>query len=324
MLEMMKYWSISSQEISTEAEKMWFSVEIIDKESNLFYVISNKKSVLFKSVDFWENSALWFKLCADKKLTYKILEKDGLPTAKSYYLNKKQFETFKSNNIDNLKYPLIIKPLDEAHGDWVMMAINTFHELHEKLKKSFKRYENMIVQEEAQWDEVRVLVVKWDVILARNRIPASVIWNGIKNIQELINQENNNPLRGDWYNLPLSFIKVDDELLSFIWKKWQDLNYIPKNEEVIQLRWNSNIWTWGTMINVTDKMHESTKKICINTARSLWLWICGIDILSTDISKPLNETWGIILEVGATPWLWWERELTWVNTAKEILKKVFN
>jgi cyanophycin synthetase len=181
----------------------------------------------------------------------------------------------------------------------------------------------MIVQEEAQGDEVRVLVVKWEVILARNRVPASVVWDGVKNITQLIEEENINPLRGDGYNLPLANIKIDDELISFISKKWLDLNSVPKNEETVQLRWNSNTGTWWTMINVTDTIHDSTKKICVETAKSLWLEICWIDILSTDIGKPLSLTWGIILEVGATPWLWWERELTGVNTAKKIIEKVF-
>jgi glutathione synthase/RimK-type ligase-like ATP-grasp enzyme len=62
--------------------------------------------------------------------------------------------------IENLKYPLIIKPLDEAHGDGVMMSINSFEELIAKLGTSFEKYTSMIVQEEAQGDEVRVLVVK--------------------------------------------------------------------------------------------------------------------------------------------------------------------
>ena len=324
MTQAMQYWTISSTELCSEAKKMWLHVDIVSKDKNLFYISSDTQKTLFKSTDFWWNSALWFKICADKGMTYSILEANNLPTAKSVYISKWDFSQSQELDIHSLSFPLIIKPLDEAHGNWVMMEIKDTSELKAKLITSFESYENMIVQEQVSWDEVRVLVVKWDVVLARNRIPARVIWDGKNTIEKLIENENaSNPLRGDWYESPLANIIVDDEILSYISKQEKSLNYIPTDWEKVQLRWNSNIGTWWTMINVTDVLHPETKDFCIQTAHLLWLEICGVDVLAEDISKGLNEQWGIILEVNATPSLWWEKELTGVNTAQEILKRVF-
>jgi cyanophycin synthetase len=50
-------------------------------------------------------------------------------------------------------------------------------------------------------------------------------------------------------------------------------------------------------------LHPETRQTCIEIAEKFGLGICGIDILSTDFSKPLKETGGIILEVNATPGL---------------------
>jgi hypothetical protein len=55
-----------------------------------------------------------------------------------------------------------------------MMSIQTFDELKKKLAISFATYENMIIQEEVQGDEIRILVVKETVILAYCRTPAIV------------------------------------------------------------------------------------------------------------------------------------------------------
>lgn len=324
MTQAMQYWSISSQELSQEAKTLWLKVDVVSQNDNLFYVSSNSKKILFKSTDFWGNSALWLKICNDKWLTYKVLEHHNLPTAKSIYISKESFEKNKNIEASSLLFPVIIKPLDEAHWNGVMMNILDNKELSEKLESSFELYENMIIQEQIKWDEVRVLVVKWNVILARNRIPAQVIWDGIHNIEELIEIENNtNSFRWEGYELPLANIKIDNELLSYISKQWLNLNDTPQKDSIIQLRGNSNIGTWGTMINVTDVMHPETKEICIKSAQALWLEIAWVDILAEDISKPLHTQWGIILEVNATPWLWWEKELTGVNTAREILKRVF-
>ncbi len=318
---LMTYWSISSIILTQEAKKLWLEVNIVSKEKNLFYVKWNWKEILFKSTDFWWNSALWLKISDDKELTYKILEKNNLPTAKTWYILPNQINTLKELNIS---FPVIIKPLEEAHWNWVMMNILNFDELYKKLKLSFKDYNKMIIQKQITWKEYRVVVVKWEVVIARNRVPASIIWDWIHTIEKLINIENKeNILRWKWYNNPLSYINIDDELHWYIKKSWLTINSIPKKWEDIELRWNSNIWTGGISINATDNISPDIRRICLNTAKLLQLDLAWVDIITTDITKPLSETWWIILEVNSTPWIWWDTELTGINTGKIIIEKLF-
>ena len=325
MSHAMTYWSISSQELCKEAKKLWLTVDIVSKEKNLFYISDGTQETLFKSTDFWGNSSLGFKLCKDKWLTYDILERHNLPIAKSVYISKTKPNDLYKIDISQLKMPLIIKPLSEWHGNWVMMCITSVKELHTKLTESFMLYSDMIIQEQIEGDEVRVIVVRWEVVLAYKRIPASVIWDNVHSIRDLISIENKcNPLRWIWYESPLVYIEIDDELKSYIWKQELDLNNIPRKGELIQLRWNSNTGTWWTMENVTDTLHLSTKKNCIEAANLLGLKISGVDIIVWDISQDLEKQWWIILEVNATPWIGGDKEATWINSAHEILKRVFN
>lgn len=325
MNEFMQYWSISSIIITEEAEKLWLKVDIISKNKNTFIVKWKWKEILFKSTDFWWNSSLWHKITNDKELTYKILDKEGFPIAKSYYIAKEEIKNFQEWKISHLNFPLIIKPVDEWHGNWVMMNILSYEELYKKLSSSFDIYDNMIIQEEIQWDEIRVVVVKWKVILARNRVAASIIWDGISTIQSLIANENeNNPYRWEWYTQPLAYIEIDRELLSFIEKQNISLNTIPLIGEKIQLRWNSNTWTWWTMIDVTDILSDEIKKTCIDAVKIFGLDICGIDILTKDLTTSLDVSQWVILELNPTPGIGWERELTNVNTWREILKILFS
>jgi D-alanine-D-alanine ligase-like ATP-grasp enzyme len=123
-----------------------------------------------------------------------------------------------------------------------MMHILSIHELKKKLKSAFKVYSRLIIQEEIQGDEIRVLVAKGRVLLARNRVPAAVIGDGKHSIRKLIAIENqSNPYRGEGYEKPLAFIKIDKELRSYIHKKKLKLRSIPKTGQYIQLRGNSNI-----------------------------------------------------------------------------------
>lgn len=324
MTQEMNYWSISSIILKKEAEKLWLTFNIISKNKNLFIISWNNKEFIFKSIDFGWNSSLWFKIANDKELTYKILEKNNFPIARSQYISKKNFENFDFEIFKDFKFPVIIKPIDEAHWNWVMMNVLSIKELQSKLLTSFEDYNNMIVQEQIEWDEIRVLVVKWKVLAAIKRKPAFIIWDGKNTIQKLIEIENEtNELRWNWYEKPLSLIKIDDELISYISKNNYNLYDILEKNKEIQLRWNSNTWTWWTIINMTDKICDDIKKTCIEVAEKLWLGISWVDILTKDLTKWLSETWGIILEINATPWIWWDKELADINTGKLILKELF-
>ena len=59
--------------------------------------------------------------------------------------------------------------------------------------------------------------------------------------------------------------------------------------------------TGGTAEDVTDIVHPSNVSMAERISKIIDLDICGIDIMTTDISKPLEETGGAVLEVNAGP-----------------------
>ena len=323
-MQEIEHWSISSEILCREAQKLWLTYEIIDRESNIFYISSKSQKILFKSTDFWVNSALWFKLVQDKSYCYRILDLHWLPISKSFYLSKTEYENFDIQIIQDINFPLVIKPLSEAHGNWVRMNISSYDELFEKLSESYKVYDNIIIQEQISGDEVRVIVMQDEVITAFIRRPPYVVWDWKKQIIELINDENaNNKLRWDMYESPLTEIIIDDEVRDILKKQECDENTILPAHRKVFLRKNSNIGTWGTLEDATHLLAEETKQIAIRSSHLFWLQFAWVDIILQDITKPLSKNNGIILEINATPWIWWHEEILWKSTWKKILKKLF-
>ncbi len=316
----LNYWSISSKILTKEAEKLWLSVKIVSKDNNLFFINWNWKSVLFKSTDFWVNSSLWTKISDNKELTYKMLETQNIPTAKSWYISKLDHEILDNQDIT---FPVIIKPLQESGGNWVVMNILNHEELKEKLQKSFQSYKKMIIQRQIEWKEYRIIIFNWKLLIAYNRDPASIFWNWINTIEELIALENNNPLRSNWYDSPLSLIEIDEELLNYITKQWLSVKSIPIKDDKIYLRWNSNIWTGWIPVDASKEISQSIINSCVQASKILWLSFSCVDVITTDIKKSLKETNGIILEAWSTPWIWWVLESTWINIWKKILQQIF-
>lgn len=94
MIQPMTHWSISSEVLKDEAEKMGFAVKILSAEKNFFMVNNGIKSVYFKSTDFGGNSALGKKIADDKALTYMFCEQNDFPIAKTRYVTKQMISDF--------------------------------------------------------------------------------------------------------------------------------------------------------------------------------------------------------------------------------------
>lgn len=319
-----KSWSITSELLVQEAAALWLESEILCRDKNFFYIRGNGKEILFKSNDFWWNSSLAKKVVDDKELSHIMLERWGFPIPHTTYVDRDTFDQLDPAIFTHWRYPLVIKPIDGSHGNGVMMGILDTSELLLKLKSSLEKYPRMIVQEEVKWDECRVVVMFWEVVLAINRIPPRIIGDGISTIRELIEIENqSNLLRWKWYDSALSQIMIDDELVDYITKRQKNLDSILLVWELLQLRWNSNIGTWWTIEEITDSLHPSIPQICSQIAEKLDMQLLCLDIMSIDFSRPLTDVGWVILEVWWNPWFGWDRELTSVNTAQTLLQKLF-
>jgi cyanophycin synthetase len=85
----------------------------------------------------------------------------------------------------------------------------------------------------------------------------------------------------------------------------EKLNYtletVPKKGEVVYLKSTANLSTGGTSIDVTDMMHPENIFLCERISRVIGLDICGVDIMAENLTQPLKENGGCILEVNAAP-----------------------
>ena len=323
MVELMKKRSISSQIIFETAIEMWFDVEIMNEKKNLFIVKNKDKEILFKNVDCGINTSLSLKLCDDKELTYNILENIWIRISRTLYLNKPDINKTDLDKLD-LDYPLVVKPVDWAHWNWVYTDIKDIAELKKSIEKSLDFSDNIIIQQHIKWEEHRILVI-WDkVIYWIERLPAYVIGNWKQTIEELIKIENQNELRGEWYDKPMTKIEIDNDLIRHIEKYYNyTTNTIAEDNKKIVLRWISNIWAGWSPKDVTHLLWDELKKECVTIAKALWLKIAGIDLITNDLSVSLSKSKWAVLEVWATPWFGWDKESTEINPAKHLLNFVF-
>ena len=74
------------------------------------------------------------------------------------------------------------------------------------------------------------------------------------------------------------------------------IDSIPKNDEIIYLRENSNVSTGGDSIDVTDQIPDDYKKIAVDAVSALGAKISGIDLIIENKEVPATDknAYGII------------------------------
>jgi cyanophycin synthetase len=147
----------------------------------------------------------------------------------------------------------------------------------------------------------RVLVVGEKVVAVAEKIPAHVIGDGIHTIEELVEIENKNPLRGKGHEKPLTKLTIDTISKLTLKKQGFDLQDVPKKGKKVFLRESANLSTGGIAIDKTDEIHPNNIEIAVRAAKAIGLDIAGIDITMEDIKKPLTEKNGAIIEINASP-----------------------
>lgn len=268
-------------------------------ESDFYQLGYGKQGRIIEAAIGCETSCISVDMASDKLLTKELLKLQNLPVARGA----------KVNNIISLLsegeyigYPLVLKPQFGNQGKGIILNISNEKELvtaYEALKGKFK---DLIVEKYHNGNDYRVCVVDYKITAVSLRTPPFIIGDGKSTIIELIRILNQDPLRGEGHEKPLTRVKIDIELIECL----KDMNYnensIIKKDEKVVLRRNANLSTGGNAIDFTDIICDENKDICIRAAKTLGLDICGIDICADDISKPIYNC-GIIMEVNAAPGL---------------------
>lgn len=146
-----------------------------------------------------------------------------------------------------------------------------------------------------------MLVINNKLVAAALRSPAHVIGDGKSTVQELIDEVNKDPRRGFGHENVLTQITVNELTLNIIKAKNYTLESILPNGEKLILKDTANLSIGGTAEDVTDIVHPANVFMAERISKIIDLDICGIDVMTTDISKPLEETGGAVLEVNAGP-----------------------
>jgi len=245
-----------------------------------------------------ETSSIGVELACDKEDTKDLLEQAEVAVPKGDIISK---ESSLEEACKYIGFPLVIKPIDGNHGRGITVDIRTYEEALEAYHAAKEVSSRVIVEKYITGEDYRLLVINNVLVAAAKRTPAHVIGDGESTIENLIEEVNKDPRRGFGHEKVLTQITVNNLTKNIIGDAGYTLSSVlPKDEKLI-LKDTANLSTGGTAEDITDIVHPANVSMAERISKIIDLDICGIDIMTTDISKPLSETGGAVLEVNAGP-----------------------
>ncbi len=238
------------------------------------------------------------EIACDKEETKNLLERAEIPVPKGLICYD---EDDLRNAIKKIGYPIVTKPVNGNHGKGATTNLRNWEDAVKGLAAARKYSRSVIVEKYIFGYDHRVLVIDFKFIAAAKRTPASVFGDGKSTIKELIEKVNTDPRRGYGHEKVLTAIKIDDFTMNILAEKGMTLESILKEDEELLLKPTANISTGGTATDITDLVHPDNVFMCERIARIIGLDICGIDIMTPDLSQPIQEIGGAVLEVNAAP-----------------------
>ncbi|MEX5746861.1 cyanophycin synthetase [Massilia sp. X63] len=244
-------------------------------------------------------SAIGEGIASDKDLTKTLLASCGVPVPEGALVRSAEEAWEEAQDIG---LPVVVKPVDGNHGRGVTLNLMTEADVIAAYAIAAEAGDSsaVLVERFIPGNEHRLLVVGREVVAAAKGESLWVTGDGRQNVVELCDSQiNTDPRRGESEEHPLGLVKPhDSEIMLDLKRQGLTPDSVPPAGQKVLIQVNGNVAD-----DVTDQVHPSVAHAAALAARIVGLDVAGIDLVVEDISRPLEEQRGAIIEVNSSPGL---------------------
>jgi len=234
----------------------------------------------------------------DKDLSKMLLQACGVPVPEGCIVDSPAGAWEAAEDIG---LPVVVKPSDGNHGRGVSIDLMSREEVEAAYKLADEEGSEVIVERFVRGDEHRLLVIGGRLVAAAKGESVFLMADGSSTIRQLIElQINSDPRRGEAEEFPLDVVRIDDNAaIRFeISRQGYAADSVPEQGVQVLIQRNGNM-----AFDVTERVHPEVAATVELAARVIGLDIAGVDLVAEDISRPLAEQGGAIVEINAGPGL---------------------
>ncbi|MDH4330869.1 MAG: bifunctional glutamate--cysteine ligase GshA/glutathione synthetase GshB, partial [Candidatus Moranbacteria bacterium] len=254
--------SFSTYLLAKEAQERGIKVEKIfpeSKSSRLKLELNGETCLIFgQTISKLTVSA--YRICDNKEITRKFLKDANIKTTEGKEFTSKKIKEA-VDFAQEAGFPVVVKPSKGTWGKNVFLDIRSVEEIEKAIKAVTEDQKSFLVEKQFEGDEYRILATKDKLLGVINRVPANVVGDGEKSIEELIEVKNQDPRRGEGHTKSLVKIQLDDDLKNNLKEQDLDLKSVIEKDRQVFLRKMSNLSQGGDSIDITDEVHPKIKEL---------------------------------------------------------------
>ena len=295
-----------SSRVVREAQRQGIAVSLLSEglaPSGLLQLGSGSRSriVRYSMVD--ADSGLGANVCANKQLSRQLLQRLGIPVPRQVSVAVDAQTPELQQALDQVGEPCVVKPPSQEQGRGVTLGIRGLEALRHAIGKAAKFGDaSVLVQQQCSGLYYRLVVLNQRLVRVVQSQPPYVIGDGQRSIAALLEQANAERLqwpRPGWQPEATRAARLDAsarQLLSL--QGWTPQSCPAVGQKLVIGAVNPERRSaWVRQQLWPRDLHPSFAAMATAVAKTLGMANLGIDLLSDDISQPLQSPGHAVLEL---------------------------
>ncbi|KUI42481.1 GNAT family acetyltransferase [Mycobacterium sp. IS-1590] len=265
--------------IADEAMRRGIWVEVLDAEAGEMRLSHGGRTVITRESLSEFTSAVAMARCDDKRLTRRLVAEAGIAVPKG------RLATFDERDHEFLAEvgDVVVKPTRGEQGKGITVGVSSADDLDAALARAREEHPHVLIEQRAEGDDLRLVVIDGKVVAAALRKPAEVVGTGHHTIRELIEAQSRRRAAATGGE---SRIPIDAVTESTVTEAgWSFDDVLPEGER-LRVRRTANLHQGGTIHDVTAKVHPHLCDVAVRAAHAIGIPVTGIDLLVPDVTEP--------------------------------------
>jgi len=281
-----------AQIIVEEALRRGIAVEVVDAEHGYFTLQYGGRRIICRESLSELTSAIAMSRCDDKTVTHNVLREVGIRVPKQLVAGERETNEAFLRSCS----AVVVKPAQGEQGRGVRVNITAPDELVMAVDAAAKICPTVVLEEYVEGQDLRVVVIGFNIVAAALRRPAQVTGTGRHTIAELIEKQSRRRAAATGGE---STIPVDDETVRCLAAQDLGLDDVLPEGTCVPVRKSANLHTGGTLHDVTDVLSSTLRDVAQRIAKTLNIPVVGLDFI---VATPESSGY-VLIEANERPGL---------------------
>lgn len=258
--------------IVQEARRRGLLVEVTDAEGGFFRITHGGRTIHCRESLSELTSAVAMSICDDKQVTRRFVKAAGVRVPD-------QIEADDIERVDAFVArhgKVVIKPARGEQGKGVAVGLDASDDIAGAIAAARAFSDRVLVEQYVEGEDLRLVVIDYQVVAAAIRSPASIIGDGQHTIVDLIERQSRRRAAATGGE---SQIPLDNETRRCVAAAGYAMrNVLPPGVE-LQVRKTANLHTGGAIHDVTGSVNPALVEAAVKAARAINIPVTGVDFI---------------------------------------------